>query len=137
MHSKHDLLVWVEILELASCGDYLPVIVERSDDLPCRGQFLLRQGLQRRIRITLVHEVCDEIVWSDIRELVVGRIRNQPECDDDENDTSVVSLGLFPGENLELPGDSRAFYRFEAAWDSSLHNSILLNRYEKIIPSTN
>ena len=29
---------------------------------------------------------------------------------------------------MELPGDSRAFYRFEAAWDSSLHNSVLLNR---------
>ena len=142
-------------------------MVERNPDLPCRSEFILRQGLQRRIRITMVHEVCDELGWSDVRELVVGRIRNTAECDDDENDMSVVSLGLFPGnffyflhppkfvfevhfslfcvdanvftsnvdelcwfegENLELPGDSRAFYRFEAAWDSSLHNSVLLNR---------
>lgn len=126
--AKHDLLVWVEILELGSNGEYLPVMVERNPDLPCRSEFILRQGLQRRIRITMVHEVCDELGWSDVRELVVGRIRNTAECDDDENDMSVVSLGLFPGENLELPGDSRAFYRFEAAWDSSLHNSVLLNR---------
>ena len=170
MDAKHDLLVWVEILELGSNGEYLPVMVERNPDLPCRSEFILRQGLQRRIRITMVHEVCDELGWSDVRELVVGRIRNTAECDDDENDMSVVSLGLFPGnfffffyflhppkfvfevhfslfcvdanvftsnvdelcwfegENLELPGDSRAFYRFEAAWDSSLHNSVLLNR---------
>lgn len=122
------MLVWVEILELASNGEYLPVMVERNPDLPCRSEFILRQGLQRRIRITLVHEVCDELGWNDVRELVVGRIRNTAECDDDENDMSVVSLGLFPGESLEFPGDSRAFYRFEAAWDSSLHNSVLLNR---------
>ncbi len=64
-----------------------------------------------------------------MRELVVGRIRNVPECDDDEDDVSVVSLGLFAGESVDLnAGDSRAFYRFEAAWDSSLHNSLLLNR---------
>lgn len=40
----------------------------------------------------------------------------------------MLSLGLFPGEQLELPGDDRAMFRFEAAWDSSLHNSALLNR---------
>ena len=87
----------MEILELGSNGEYLPVMVERNPDLPCRSEFILRQGLQRRIRITMVHEVCDELGWSDVRELVVGRIRNTAECDDDENDMSVVSLGLFPG----------------------------------------
>lgn len=59
----------------------------------------------------------------------VGRIRNTPESDDeDDNDGSVLSLGLFPGEYLETPGDDRCMFRFEAAWDSSLHNSPLLNR---------
>lgn len=32
------------------------------------------------------------------------------------------------GEYLEIPGDDRIMFRFEAAWDSSLHNSPLLNR---------
>lgn len=60
---------------------------------------------------------------------MVGRIRNNPESDEDEdNDNSVLSLGLFPGEYLEIPGDDRTMFRFEAAWDSSLHNSALLNR---------
>jgi len=134
--AKHDLLVWVEILELASNGEYLPVMVERSADLPCRSEFILRQGLQRRIRITLVHEATDDLIWSEVRELVVGRIRigaesvsvESVEDENYENDLSVVSLGLFPGEVLEFPGDTRHFYRFEAAWDSSLHNSVLLNR---------
>ncbi|KAK9887981.1 hypothetical protein WA026_000272 [Henosepilachna vigintioctopunctata] len=129
IHAKVDVLVWFEICELAPNGEYVPVVVEHSDDLPCRGLFLLHQGIQRRIRITIVHDQTAEIKWRDVRELVVGRIRNSPESDEDEdNDNSVLSLGLFPGEYLEIPGDDRVMFRFEAAWDSSLHNSPLLNR---------
>ncbi|XP_064213350.1 kinesin-like protein unc-104 isoform X10 [Tribolium castaneum] len=129
IHAKVDVLVWFEICELAPSGEYVPVVVEHSDDLPCRGLFLLHQGIQRRIRITIVHDQAAEIKWRDVRELVVGRIRNSPESDEDEdNDNSVLSLGLFPGEYLEVPGDDRVMFRFEAAWDSSLHNSPLLNR---------
>ncbi|XP_067626493.1 kinesin-like protein unc-104 isoform X11 [Eurosta solidaginis] len=127
--AKHDVLVWFEICELAPNGEYVPSVVEHSDDLPCRGLFLLHQGIQRRIRITIVHEPTAEVKWRDIRELVVGRIRNTPESSDDlDEDSCVLSLGLFPGESVEVPGDDRSFYRFEAAWDSSLHNSTLLNR---------
>nr|XP_040238822.1 kinesin-like protein unc-104 isoform X5 [Anopheles coluzzii] len=127
--AKHDVLVWFEICELAPNGEYVPAVVDHSDDLPCRGLFLLHQGIQRRIRITIVHEPTPEVKWKDIRELVVGRIRNQPEpADDEDSDSCVLSLGLFPGEVLEVPGDDRSFFRFEAAWDSSLHNSALLNR---------
>ena len=62
--------------------------------------------------------------------MVVGRIRTTPECSDDiyDDDQSVLSLGLFSGETIETPGDDRMIFRFEAAWDSSLHNSLLLNR---------
>ncbi|KAJ8923444.1 hypothetical protein NQ315_002003 [Exocentrus adspersus] len=129
IHAKVDVLVWFEICELAPSGEYVPVVVEHSDDLPCRGLFLLHQGIQRRIRITIVHDQAAEIKWKDVRELVVGRIRNAPESDEDEdNDNSVLSLGLFPGEYTETAGDDRVMFRFEAAWDSSLHNSPLLNR---------
>ncbi|XP_070490677.1 kinesin-like protein unc-104 isoform X3 [Chironomus tepperi] len=128
--AKHDVLVWFEICELAPNGEYVPSVVDHSDDLACRGLFLLHQGIQRRIRITIVHEHSTELKWKEIRELVVGRIRNSPEPADeiDDEDSCVLSLGLFPGEYLEMPGDDRAFYRFEAAWDSSLHNSTMLNR---------
>ncbi|XP_055706381.1 kinesin-like protein unc-104 isoform X11 [Phlebotomus papatasi] len=127
--AKHDVLVWFEICELAPNGEYVPAVVEHSDDLPCRGLFLLHQGIQRRIRITIVHEPTPEVKWKDIRELVVGRIRNTPESADEmDDDSCVLSLGLFPGEVLDVPGDDRSFFRFEAAWDSSLHNSSLLNR---------
>ncbi|XP_011505550.1 PREDICTED: kinesin-like protein unc-104 isoform X1 [Ceratosolen solmsi marchali] len=128
VHAKYDVLVWFEICELAPNGEYVSSVVDHSDDLPCRGLFLLHQGIQRRIRITIVHEKAPELHWKDVRELVVGRIRNTPEPEEEDNDSSVLSLGLFPGEYLEVPGDDRCMYRFEAAWDSSLHNSTLLNR---------
>ncbi|XP_016661256.1 kinesin-like protein unc-104 isoform X2 [Acyrthosiphon pisum] len=128
IHAKYDLLVWFEICELGPDGDYVPCVVDHSEELPCRGLFMLHQGLQRRIRITVVHETAPELRWKEIRELVVGRIRNIPQSEDDDTDNSVLSLGLFPGEYLEIPGEDRCMFRFEAAWDSSLHNSILLNR---------
>ncbi|XP_043209374.1 kinesin-like protein unc-104 isoform X1 [Amphibalanus amphitrite] len=129
VHARHDILVWFEICELAPSGEYVPAVVEHQDELPTGGQFLLHQGIQRRLRVTVVHERSAEINWKDVRELVVGRIRNTVEFEEeDENDTSVLSLGLFPGEYIEYAGDSRTIFRFEAAWDSSLHNSVLLNR---------
>ncbi|XP_062531099.1 kinesin-like protein unc-104 isoform X5 [Bombyx mori] len=129
LHSKHDLLVWFEICELAPNGEYVPAVVEHSDELPCRGLFLLHQGIQRRIRITILHEPSADLQWTDVRELVVGRIRNTPEANEDTTDgdeDGALSLGLFPGERPAL--DDRAVFRFEAAWDSSLHGSPLLNR---------
>jgi len=120
----------MEICELAPNGEYNPVVVDHHDDTPCRGTFLLHQGIQRRIRITILYEPDSDVIWKDIREVVVGRIRTQPECPDDiddEDDVSVLSLGLFAGEYLDKM-NNRSVYRFEAAWDTSLHNSILLNR---------
>lgn len=53
-------------------GEYVPTVVDHSDELPCRGLFLLHQGIQRRIRVTIVHEMANELRWRDVRELVVG-----------------------------------------------------------------
>ena len=60
---------------VASSGEYVPVLVDHSDELPCRGVYYLHHGLQRRIRITLVHDKATNLKWKDVKELVVGRIR--------------------------------------------------------------
>lgn len=52
----------------------MPTVVDHSDELPCRGLFLLHQGIQRRIRVTIVHEMANELRWRDVRELVVGTV---------------------------------------------------------------
>ncbi|XP_023195176.1 kinesin-like protein KIF1A isoform X1 [Xiphophorus maculatus] len=144
-HCKHDLMVFFEICELEANGDYIPAVVDHRGGLPCQGTFLLHQGLQRRIAVTIVHESAGDIEWNDVRELVVGRLRNTLEADETVIDPNILSLNILSAGYVEplqddrqfldsdMPSislgiDHRTFYRFEAAWDSSMHNSLLLNR---------
>ncbi|XP_036278269.1 kinesin-like protein KIF1A isoform X4 [Pipistrellus kuhlii] len=178
-HCKYDLLVHFEICELEADGDYIPAVVDHRGGMPCMGTFLLHQGIQRRITVTLLHETGSHIRWKEVRELVVGRIRNTPETDESLIDPNILSLNILSsgyihpaqddrGTPTKGPGggsgarwvgspaswvkvcppvtpchwaipvkaprqflDSdmpRTFYQFEAAWDSSMHNSLLLNR---------
>ncbi|KAM8862797.1 kinesin-like protein KIF1B isoform 5-T6 [Spinachia spinachia] len=126
--SKYDLLVWFEISELEPTGEYIPAVVDHSGGLPCNGNYLLHQGIQRRITVTLIHEKGSELHWKDVRELVVGRIRSKAEVDESAAD-AVLSLNIISAKNIKSSHNAnRTFYRFEAVWDSSLHNSLLLNR---------
>lgn len=126
--SRYDLLVWFEISELEPTGEYIPAVVDHTAGLPCHGTFLLHQGIQRRITVTIIHEKGSELHWKDVRELVVGRIRSKPEVDEAAVD-AVLSLNIISAKSLKSShSSSRTFYRFEAVWDSSLHNSLLLNR---------
>ncbi|KAM8875094.1 kinesin-like protein KIF1A isoform 14-T14 [Spinachia spinachia] len=136
-HSKYDLMVFFEICELEATGDYIPAVVDHRGGMPCNGTFLLHQGLQRRVTITIVHESGGDMEWKDIRELVVGRLRNTPEADDTIIDPNILSLNILSAGYVRPMRDDRqfldsdmprTFYRFEAAWDSSMHNSLLLNR---------
>ncbi|XP_068447756.1 kinesin-like protein KIF1A isoform X23 [Clinocottus analis] len=135
-HCKYDLMVFFEICELEATGDYIPAVVDHRGGMPCHGTFLLHQGLQRRITVTIVHESGGDMEWKDIRELVVGRLRNTPEADETIIDPNILSLNILSAgyvrplrdDRISLGVDHRTFYRFEAAWDSSMHNSLLLNR---------
>ncbi|XP_016083510.1 kinesin-like protein KIF1A isoform X2 [Ornithorhynchus anatinus] len=144
-HCKYDLMVFFEICELEANGDYIPAVVDHRGGMPCHGTFLLHQGIQRRITVTLVHETGSHIRWKEVRELVVGRIRNTPETDESLIDPNILSLNILssgyirPSQedrqfldsdmpSISFGNDTRAFYQFEAAWDSSMHNSLLLNR---------
>uniref|UniRef100_A0A8C3FYE1 plus-end-directed kinesin ATPase n=1 Tax=Cyclopterus lumpus TaxID=8103 RepID=A0A8C3FYE1_CYCLU len=127
-HCKYDLMVFFEICELEATGDYIPAVVDHRGGMPCHGTFLLHQGLQRRITVTIVHESGGDMEWKDIRELVVGRLRNTPEADETIIDPNILSLNILSASYVRPMRDDRTFYRFEAAWDSSMHNSLLLNR---------
>ncbi|XP_066137229.1 kinesin-like protein KIF1A isoform X4 [Saccopteryx bilineata] len=136
-HCKYDLLVHFEICELEADGDYIPAVVDHRGGMPCMGTFLLHQGIQRRITVTLLHETGSHIRWREVRELVVGRIRNTPETDESLIDPNILSLNILSSGYIRPAQDDRqfldsdmprTFYQFEAAWDSSMHNSLLLNR---------
>ncbi|XP_064313064.1 kinesin-like protein KIF1A isoform X7 [Phalacrocorax carbo] len=134
---KYDLMVFFEICELEANGDYIPAVVDHRGGMPCHGTFLLHQGIQRRITVTLVHETGSLIRWKEVRELVVGRIRNTPEADESLIDPNILSLNILSSGYIKPSQDDRqfldsdmprTFYQFETAWDSSMHNSLLLNR---------
>ncbi|XP_026304843.1 kinesin-like protein KIF1A isoform X2 [Piliocolobus tephrosceles] len=127
-HCKYDLLVYFEICELEANGDYIPAVVDHRGGMPCMGTFLLHQGIQRRITVTLLHETGSHIRWKEVRELVVGRIRNTAETDESLIDPNILSLNILSSGYIHPAQDDRTFYQFEAAWDSSMHNSLLLNR---------
>ncbi|XP_065129761.2 kinesin-like protein KIF1A isoform X24 [Paramisgurnus dabryanus] len=135
-HCKYDLMVFFEICELEANGDYIPAVVDHKVGMPCHGTFMLHQGIQRRVTVTIVHETGRDIEWKEVRELVVGRIRNTPEADEAIIDPNILSLNILSAgyirpaqdDSISLGIDPRTFYRFEAAWDSSMHNSLLLNR---------
>ncbi|XP_069755442.1 kinesin-like protein KIF1A isoform X2 [Narcine bancroftii] len=125
---KYDLLVFFEICELEATGEYIPAVVDHRGGMPCHGTFLLHQGIQRRITVTIVHETGTDMHWKEVRELVVGRIRNTPESDDSIIDPNILSLNILTAGQTLPSLEDRTFYRFEAGWDSSMHNSLLLNR---------
>ena len=65
---------------------------------------------------------------SYVRSFRSGRIRGQHDSVFDESDGQVLSLNIISAHYIQKQHDERTFYRFEVAWDSSLHNSLLLNR---------
>ncbi|XP_056102267.1 kinesin-like protein KIF1A isoform X21 [Rhinichthys klamathensis goyatoka] len=136
-HCKYDLMVLFEICELEANGDYIPAVVDHRVGMPCHGTFMLHQGIQRRVTVTIVHESGRDIEWKEVRELVVGRIRNTPEADEAIIDPNILSLNILSAGYIRPTQDDRqfldsdmprTFFRFDAAWDSSMHNSLLLNR---------
>lgn len=65
-------------LSCISCSNnlfrYRPVVVEHSDDNRSFDRFILHQGIQRRIGITICHENAHtEMNWKNVREVIVGK----------------------------------------------------------------
>ncbi|NWT06268.1 KIF1B protein, partial [Mionectes macconnelli] len=104
---KYDLMVFFEICELEANGDYIPAVVDHRGGMPCHGTFLLHQGIQRRITVTLVHETGSLIRWKEVRELVVGRIRNTPEADESLIDPNILSLNILSSGYIHPSQDDR------------------------------
>lgn len=127
---KFDLLVLVEVYEMSPSGDYFPCVLRRkSEDSLYGGIFLLHQGIQRRLVVTVIHENSPDIRIRRVVDLVVGRVRTSvlpPPAG--EGSLHTVSLNVLSPQVQSHPDENKSVFRFEAAWDSSLHNSILLNR---------
>ncbi|TSK49616.1 Kinesin-like protein KIF1B [Bagarius yarrelli] len=86
---------------------YVPAVVDHRVGMPCHGTFLLHQGIQRRIRVTMAHETGGDIKWKEVKELVIGRIRNTPEADETIIDPNILSLNILSSNYIKPCYDDR------------------------------
>lgn len=127
---KHDLLSRLQILELNEIGEYAPVEVTQASELDA-GTFQLHQGLQRRIAINIAHSSGDALPWGEITSVRVGKVRlvdSSGKTPDMGAHESEIALKLTSNPVYrQNPNGTRSITVF-AQWDSSLHNSLLLDR---------
>ncbi len=51
-------------------GQYLPVPVEHLDD--GKSYFMLQQGVQRRVVVTIAHESGADLAWGKVMDMTIG-----------------------------------------------------------------
>ncbi|ORY91101.1 hypothetical protein BCR43DRAFT_558842 [Syncephalastrum racemosum] len=126
---RHDVVAWIQVCELAPNGDYIPAVVTATNALD-RGVFSLRQGLQRRICITLSHTSGRQFEWNCVSKASIGRVRlldpkgriiDAPAHDD-------IPIRLLSQQNVVYNNDGTSQLTAQGAWDSSQHECVFLNR---------
>ncbi|KAI9743987.1 MAG: kinesin-like protein Klp8 [Claussenomyces sp. TS43310] len=127
---KHDVFARVQILELAENGEYLPVEVIQTSDLD-PGSYQLHQGLQRRILVNVAHSSGDVLRWKEATALRVGRIKlidHAGKVPDMSTPNPEITLKLISKSVPKPNANGTTSVTLVGQWDSSLHNSLLLDR---------
>ncbi|KAF3760544.1 hypothetical protein M406DRAFT_48342 [Cryphonectria parasitica EP155] len=127
---KHDLLSRVQILEMDENGEYVPVEVAQTSELD-HGTFQLHQGLQRRITINLTHSSGDMLPWDDVVSIRVGKIQLVDAAGKNPDMGSIspnIALKLASDPVFRNNANGTRSITITGQWDSSLHNSLLLDR---------
>ncbi|KAI5894442.1 kinesin-domain-containing protein [Schizophyllum commune H4-8] len=129
VQQQHDVVAWVQVCELAPDGQYAPVPVVAQNALD-PGSFCLHQGLQRRIKLSLASNSGQQLPWLEFTKIRVGNVRLLDGRGRVHESTSkaLVTLPLLADQHVEFRPDGTGMLVGEALWDSSIHNSTLLNR---------
>lgn len=129
VEQMHDVTAWLQVCELAPDGTYKPVPVLSSGYLD-PGSFQLHQGLQRRIILTLSSHSGRQLPWTEVTRIRLGNVRHLDAKGLLHESASKVltTLPLQQDQEIEYKPDGTGIITAEALWDSSVHNSILLNR---------
>lgn len=129
VQEQHDVFIKVQILEMSEYGDYKPAEVEQDNNLDA-GTYQLHQGLQRRIVLKLTHTSSESLGWEDVCSMRVGNIRlvdpwgKMP----DLCVTPDIPVKLVQIPTVREVGDGTTHTTIIGQWDSSLHDSVLLDR---------
>jgi len=86
---SHVMYEWSRV---TVCVRYVSTSVSQSDELPCCGTFVLHQGIQRRIALTVIQDARTDLQWTDVHALTVGCVRNTRGVKAREGDAGILSL---------------------------------------------
>ncbi|MCJ1414815.1 kinesin-like protein Klp8 [Xylographa parallela] len=126
---QHDVFSKVQILEMSEYGEYLPAEVEQHSNLDA-GTYQLHQGLQRRIVVSMTHTSSDSLKWREICSMRAGNIRlvdpwgKMPDLFSSPD----IPLKLVQLPNIREEAGGTTYITIIGQWDSSLHDSVLLDR---------
>jgi len=129
VEQSHDIVAWVQIKELGADGQYIPVPVFSQSSLD-PGVFSLHQGLQRRIALVLSSDSGLQLPWTDLTRVRLGNVRllDPKGRQHDSTSKALVTLPLLADQTVAFGPDGTGTLTAEALWDSSVHDSFLLNR---------
>ncbi|KKY14447.1 putative kinesin family protein [Phaeomoniella chlamydospora] len=127
---RHDIFARIQILELAENGQYLPVEVVQASEADV-GAYQLHQGLQRRVVVSLTHSSTESFPWDDLNNLRVGDVHlvdSMGKITDLDAFTPDIALKQIQEPMIKDSPDGTSTITIIGQWDSSLHNSLLLDR---------
>lgn len=129
---RHDILASVQLCELDASGEYRPVGVKVGSDVEIGGGvFQLRQGLQRKLVVRLSHDSGHQLDWTSVTRLCIGDIRLLDAKGRIHDSTGGVMIPLnIPSKQQSINFASNGISELDswAWWDSSIHDSLFLNR---------
>jgi len=130
IEQRHDMFARVQIQEISEKGDYEPVEVIQLNSLNI-GTYQLHQGLQRRIVLSLTHSSAQSLEWKDVIGLRLGRVillDHAGKATELESRQAEVPLKLTSPPVVRDDADGTSNVTLVCLWDSSMHNSPLLDR---------
>ncbi|PPJ49530.1 hypothetical protein CBER1_01924 [Cercospora berteroae] len=127
---RHDVFARVQILEINEEGEYQPVEVVQNDTSD-QGAYQLHQGIQRRIVLHLQHNSGNSLPWKDVDRMKVGKVRlldSTGKVTDEDSSQPDVPLTAVSPPIIRKDSDGTTNVKLTVQWDSSAHNSALLDR---------
>ncbi|KAL4980920.1 hypothetical protein BDW66DRAFT_146697 [Aspergillus desertorum] len=127
---RHDVFARLQVLEMTETGDYLPVEVVQNSPTEV-GTYQLHQGLQRRISVNLTYSSTEALPWDDLTNIRVGSVRLLDpwgKIPDQDLQSPDVPLKFIQEPMVKDNADGTSNITLVGQWDSSLHNSLLLDR---------
>jgi kinesin family protein 1 len=145
LKERHHVVAYLQVCELGKDGEHSPVNV-MTYSAQDQGCFYLRQGLQRQLKITMMHDSGLRLPLVKVENVAISNIlimMDQVDNSDGSNKTQTqepagfkvvanndrpVTIPLHQNQPLECHPDGTCILMAQGPWDTSLHDTAHLNR---------